>query len=76
MPDAGAGDDENTDKTPEYFKNMDIYVENIDKMIRVHGGNFTRQLINLILERLKYFLKRLLRYLRSIQMSRKKYYLK
>ena len=50
-------DDGNTQKTPEYVMTMDLDVKNIDKMIRIHGGPYTRQLMNLVLDGLEYFLK-------------------
>ena len=48
VPVAGAIDDEKTHSTPAHFRTTDIDVENVDKRIRIDGGQSTRQLINLI----------------------------
>ena len=37
--------DANTHKTLEYFRTMNIYVENIDKMTRINGVTYMRQLM-------------------------------
>ena len=60
MPFSGARDDENTDRTPIYLRTMDVDVKISIKMKIIHGEQCTRQLENLILEGLKYLLKRLL----------------
>ena len=46
------------------------------KMIRRHGGQFTRQLMNIILDRLNYFLKRLLVTVKGIRMSHRAFHIK
>ena len=69
-------DDGNTQKTPEYVRTMDLNVKNIDKMIRIHGGPYTRQLMNLILERLNYFLKTFSVTVKNIQMNHKTFHIK
>ena len=63
MPVSGARYDDNT------HRNMDIEVENTDKNIRIHEVKSTGQLMNLILERLNYFLNNLLRTFKITQMS-------
>ena len=72
---AGALDEVNTQKTPGSDRPMDFDVSNIYKNDKIHGVQSTRQLMNLTLERLRYFSEPLSIFLKSIQTSHKNIYL-
>ena len=72
---SGARDDDKTYRKPSYFWNMDTDIKNINKMIRRHGQQSTKQLMNITLEKLKYFLNNLLRTVRITQTSHRILYL-
>ena len=46
---AGYINEGDTQKTSDYDITMDLYVAKIDKMIRIHGGPYTSQFINVTL---------------------------
>ena len=54
---AGAIDKGDSHKTSDYDTTMNLYVANIYKMIKIHGGPSTRQFMNLNLESLNYLLE-------------------
>ena len=67
----GAIDEGNTHKTPDYDTIINLDVANIDKNDKINGGQYTRQWMNLDLERLNYFPENLLILVKSIQMRHK-----
>ena len=67
----GARYEGNTQKTSDYNTTIDLDVENIDKMIRIHRGTSTMQLMKITLERLNYFPENLSIFVKIIQMSHK-----
>ena len=71
VPVSGDRYEGNTQKIPDYVRTMDLDIKNIDEMIRIHGGSFTRQLMHLTLERLNYLSNHLLITVNIIQTSHK-----
>ena len=71
----GAIDEGNTHKTPYYDTIINLDVTNIDKNDKINGGQYTRQWMNLDLERLNYFPEHLLFYVKSILRSLKIFHL-
>ena len=49
VPFAGARNEGNKQNNPDYDTTMGLYVANIDKNDKIHGGQYTRQLMNLTL---------------------------
>ena len=71
MPVAGARDEEYAHNNPNYDTTMDLFVASINKIIKINGGKYMRELMNLPLERLKYSPEHLLIVVKSIQVRQK-----